>query len=108
MEERVPRDVAQQRFDRLVETIQRSAFENNLPFVGTVQRVLVEGASKRDSSVLSGRTPTAKMVHAPHAGRRLRRRPRGAFVDVKIEEAQTWFLVGRVVGTEQNDPTGLD
>ena len=93
----MPREVAQERFDRLVETVQRSAFENNAPLVGTVQRVLVEGASKRDASVLSGPHPAAKVVHAALPTARAAEELAGTFVDVEIETAQTWFLGGRLV-----------
>ncbi len=109
MEGVVPREVAQHRFDRLVEAVQRSAFENNLPLVGTVQRVLVEGSSKRNAAVLTGRTPTAKVVHAPLAPGESAEELAGTFVDVEIESAQTWFLAGQAVSRDpvsvsQDDP----
>lgn len=94
---RVPKEVAQERFDRLVEVVHRSALENNVPMVGTVQEVLVEGASKRDASVLSGRTPTSKVVHAPLEAGRSAEDLAGTFVDVEIDSAQTWFLSGHAI-----------
>ncbi len=100
MDGRVSRDVAQARFDRLVAVVQRSALENNLPLVGTVQQVLVEGGSKRDASVLSGRTPTGKVVHAPLELGQSAETLAGTFVDVEIDSAQTWFLSGRVIDGE--------
>jgi len=99
----VPRDVAQERFDRLVELVQRSALQKNLPLVDTVQRVLFEGTSKRDDSLLSGRTDGNKVVHAPVPEGLDATRLAGTFGDVAIEEAQTWFLSGRLVA-----PEGLD
>ncbi len=99
--DRVPRDVSQERFDRLVEAIQRSAAQNNARYVGTTQRVLVEGSSKRDSSVLAGRTPTSKVVHAAFPAALDASRLEGTFVDVAIESAQTWFLSGTVVNPSQ-------
>jgi tRNA-2-methylthio-N6-dimethylallyladenosine synthase len=97
MSDAVPRVVAQERFDRLVEAVQSSAFENNVPYVGTVQQVLVEGGSKRDTSVLAGRTPTSKVVHAPLPDGLTAEQLAGTFVTVEIESAQTWFLAGRLV-----------
>jgi tRNA-2-methylthio-N6-dimethylallyladenosine synthase len=93
----VPRDVIQDRFDRLVDAVQRSAAEKNRAYLGTVQRVLVEGASKRDDSVISGRTPTNKVVHAPVPAGLSAHDLSGSFVDVRIDEAQTWFLSGEIV-----------
>jgi tRNA-2-methylthio-N6-dimethylallyladenosine synthase len=85
----VPKDVVQPRFDRLVAEVQSSALEKNLPLVGTVQRVLFEGVSKRDPGVLTGRTGTNKVVHV-----RSDEDMAGRYADVRIEDAQTWFLLG--------------
>jgi tRNA-2-methylthio-N6-dimethylallyladenosine synthase len=59
----VPREVAQERFDRLVALVQRSALEKNRLLVGGVQEVLFTGVSKRDPGVLSGRSEGNKVVH---------------------------------------------
>ena len=97
----VPREVSQERFDRLVELVQSSALENSLTLVGTVQPVLVEGISKRDDTMLSGRTATNKMVHAPLPEGRSADEFTGRIVDVTIDHAQTWFLSGQLAGTDQ-------
>jgi tRNA-2-methylthio-N6-dimethylallyladenosine synthase len=85
----VPKQIVQPRFDRLVAEIQSSALAKNLPLVGTVQRVLFEGVSKRDDAVLMGRTEGNKVVHV-----RSERDLAGTFADVRITDAQTWFLLG--------------
>ncbi|NTW27842.1 MAG: tRNA (N6-isopentenyl adenosine(37)-C2)-methylthiotransferase MiaB [Coriobacteriia bacterium] len=100
MEEQVPRDIAQTRFDRLIEIVQRSALENNLVLVGSTQQVLVEGSSRRDALVLAGRTPTNKMVHVPVPLGHSASEFAGRLIDVEIEQAQTWFLSGRLSGTD--------
>jgi tRNA-2-methylthio-N6-dimethylallyladenosine synthase len=93
MPEQVPKSVIQPRFDRLIAEIQSSALAKNIPLVGTVQRVLFEGTSKRDPGVLTGRTGGNKVVHmrsdADLAGR---------FANVRIDDAQTWFLLGTLCG----------
>jgi tRNA-2-methylthio-N6-dimethylallyladenosine synthase len=99
MESQVPRDVAQERFDRLVTEIQASALERALPTVGSVVPVLVEGASRRDGAMLAGRAPNNKMVHAPVPAHEDAEQFVGRIVDVEIQEAQTWFLAGRLAGT---------
>ena len=53
---------------------------------------MVEGASKNDPAVWSGRTRTNKIVLFPHGGERV-----GDFVQVKITQPQTWVLKGEVV-----------
>lgn len=97
MADQVPREVTQARFERLVTAIQASALAKNQPLVGTTQRVLVEGASKRDSSVLVGRTATNKVVHAPAPEGVDPADLAGTFVHVVIEDAQTWFLMGTLI-----------
>ncbi len=99
MEDRVPRDVSQKRFDRLVEIVQRSALENSTAYVGTVQPVLFESVSKRDESMLAGRAPSNRMVHVRVPDGHAPEEYTGRILDVEIEEAQTWFLSGRLAGT---------
>ncbi|MGV8082601.1 MAG: tRNA (N6-isopentenyl adenosine(37)-C2)-methylthiotransferase MiaB [Coriobacteriia bacterium] len=96
MEGQVPREVSQERFDRLIEVVQESALGRNLPLVGTRQPVLVEGVSRRNDAVLAGRTPTNKMVHCPLPEGCSEHDFAGRIVDVEIEQAQTWFLAGRL------------
>ncbi len=99
MEETVPRDVSQVRFDRLVEIVQSSARDNNRVLLGTTQPVLFEGSSKRDSDVLTGRTPTNKVAHVPVPEGHSAEEFAGRILDVEIEEVQTWFVSGRLAGT---------
>jgi tRNA-2-methylthio-N6-dimethylallyladenosine synthase len=96
MEGRVPREVAQERLERLVAAVQASAHAKAQAYVGTVQSVLVEGPSKRDASVLAGRTGTNKMVHAACPPGVEPAALAGRFADVAITDAQTWFLFGEM------------
>jgi tRNA-2-methylthio-N6-dimethylallyladenosine synthase len=98
MEGRVPREVSQVRFDRLVAAVQASALAKAQSYVGTVQTVLVEGPSKRDPSVLAGRTGTNKMVHAACPTGTSPAGLAGGFAKVAITDAQTWFLYGELRG----------
>ncbi|MDZ4654528.1 MAG: tRNA (N6-isopentenyl adenosine(37)-C2)-methylthiotransferase MiaB [Coriobacteriia bacterium] len=91
---RVSKTVTRERFDQLVEVVQSSAAAANERIVGTTQRILLEGCSKRDENMLTGRTDTNKVVHVPaDSGGTATRKP-GTFIDVYIEQAQTWFLLG--------------
>src|ERR1700687_4706834 len=72
----VPDEGAAERFAPLTIVIARSARAKHQARVGRVEEVLVEGPSKKDASVLSGRTRQNKLVHlacssaaaAPSAG----------------------------------------
>lgn len=97
MAEQVPKSVVQPRFDRLVAAIQTSALEKNLPAIGSVERVLVEGTSKRDEQMLTGRTSRNKVVHVPLPQGASADTLAGTFVHVRIDDAQTWFLLGTLI-----------
>ncbi|MFP3906356.1 MAG: MiaB/RimO family radical SAM methylthiotransferase [Acidimicrobiales bacterium] len=55
------------RFDRLRHVVERSAMRRSQDRIGRVEEVIVEGPSKRDRSVLTGRTRQNKLVHFPAA-----------------------------------------
>lgn len=101
MEDDTPREVVQDRFDRLVSVVQESAFQQNQHELGKVVPVLVEGTSKRDPSMVSGRSPRNQTVHA--------RIPNGVDVSqlcgkilpVKVEDALTWYLRGTLLSLDE-------
>ncbi len=97
MPDQVPREVSQERFDRLVAAIQSSAHAKNGTYTSRTERVLVEGASKRDVGILLGRTASNKVVHMPAPAGTEPDELAGTFLDVHIEDAQTWFLMGTIV-----------
>ncbi|MHB9003762.1 MAG: tRNA (N6-isopentenyl adenosine(37)-C2)-methylthiotransferase MiaB [Coriobacteriia bacterium] len=99
MRDQVPHDIVQERFERLVEAVHSGALAKNLPLVGTVQEVLVEGGSKRNATLITGRTCGNKVVHAPVRDGMLASTLGGTMIDVRIDQAQTWFLSGTIVGT---------
>ena len=97
MEDSTPREVVQERFDRLVDLVQTRAFEANQADLGSVVDVLVEGASKRDGGLLAGKSPKNQTVHAPVPSGSTAEALAGSIVPVRIDEARTWYLAGEVV-----------
>lgn len=96
MENEVAADVAQARFERLVECVQASARQRNEELLGSVQEVLIEGTSKRDDQMLTGRIHNAKVMHVPlpkQEGLSLDDFT-GRILPVRVTEASTWFLRG--------------
>lgn len=93
----VPRKVAQERFERLFEVVERRAFEANQRDAGKTVPVLVEGPSKGDKRVLAGRSPRNQNVHAPIPEGKDALSMAGTTVNVRIDEAKTWYLSGEVV-----------
>ena len=63
--------------------------------LGTVQRILVEGPSKRDGSELMGRTQCNRVVNFAGPSRLI-----GQLIDVRITETRTYSLRGEVLTQE--------
>ena len=87
-----PHDVKLRRLQELQAVINRNIREISEERVGTVQRLLVEGRSKRDGSELMGRTECNRVVNFAAPERLI-----GQMVDVKITEAKAYTLRGEVV-----------
>lgn len=84
--------VKKQRLERLQNIITQQTADISDSMVGTVQRLLVEGESKKNSLQMTGRTENNRVVNfAGHA------RLAGQFVDVLITEALPYSLRGRMV-----------
>ena len=79
VDEFVPADVVAERFERLRIVVERSGLARHEARVGRVEEVLVEGPSRKDPDVLTGRTRQNKLVHfaaAADPARQLRHRAR--------------------------------
>ncbi|MEN9643547.1 MAG: (dimethylallyl)adenosine tRNA methylthiotransferase MiaB [Actinomycetota bacterium] len=85
--------VAAERFQRLRIVVERSAVAKHLARIGRIEEVIVEGPSKKDPSVLSGRTRQNKLVHFP-ATQPLRV---GSYALVEVTSAASHHLMGRFV-----------
>jgi len=87
-----PQEVKLARLARLQERLQEFSEEYSRAMVGTRQRVLVEGPSRKDAAELAGRTGNNRVVNFPgHA------RLAGHFVEVEITRALPHSLRGEVV-----------
>jgi tRNA-2-methylthio-N6-dimethylallyladenosine synthase len=64
----VPSEVIAERFERLKAVIDRAALTRHQARVGRTEELLVEGTSKRDDAMLSGRTRQGKLVHFAPTG----------------------------------------
>jgi tRNA-2-methylthio-N6-dimethylallyladenosine synthase len=93
-----------ERFGRLEALVTEHAERKHAARVGRVEEILVEGPSKRDPDVLSGRTRQNKLVHvAPPAGQRDALTP-GAFADVRITSAADHWLRGELLAVTAPAP----
>jgi tRNA-2-methylthio-N6-dimethylallyladenosine synthase len=92
MEDNVPMSVKKERLTRLNDLIAQIGREKNEALRGQTVEVLVEGESKTNPDMLSGRTRTNKLVHFGGP-----KELYGKFVNVRITEPQTWVLKGELI-----------
>ena len=91
----VPAEVAAERMERLRAVVERSALHRHRARIGKVEEVLVEGPSKRDPSVTTGRTGQNKLVHfRPADGTRV---AVGSFAEVAVTGSARHHLLGELV-----------
>ena len=92
LQDDTPHEVKLRRLQHLQGVINTNITRISESRLGTVQRILVEGASKRDATELMGRTECNRVVN--FAGN-----PRlaGQLVDVKITETRSYSLRGEVL-----------
>jgi tRNA-2-methylthio-N6-dimethylallyladenosine synthase len=98
-EDFLPQEVTAERMSRLAALVGRSALVRHEARVGRVEEVLVEGPSKKDPALTTGRTRQNKLVHFRADGL-----GPGAFAEVTVDSAAPHFLRGSFV-RKTADPT---
>lgn len=102
MEGHLPKEVVQERYERLTALQDGIAYEHNLATVGSTYEVLVEGVSKKDPAKLTGRTRTNKLVHFEGSDQR-----EGSLCTVTITSAHPHHLEGRLLAQARPAPRSL-
>ena len=92
MDGHIPESVKSERFNRLKELSDKMTEEGMNKYVGTIQRVLVEGESKTNKDVLTARTATNKIVNFEGSKDLI-----GKEVDVRIVSQHAWYLKGEII-----------
>ncbi len=90
-----PHEIKLARLQRLQKVIVDNTRRYSDAMVGSLQRVLVEGPSKRDPNELQGRTENNRVVNfegGPNAARLI-----GQFIDINITQSHPFSLRGDVV-----------
>ena len=92
MENQVPEETKHIRFNKLKELVESQIAENNQKYIGTIQKVLVEGPSKNNSELLTGRTDSNKVVifeGEPEL--------KDKIIELKIISEHMWYLKGQKI-----------
>jgi tRNA-2-methylthio-N6-dimethylallyladenosine synthase len=90
----VPHEVAVERYERLRIVVERSALAKHRDRIGRVEELLIEVPSKKDPSVMTGRTGQNKLVHVTTDGTTLRP---GTFALARITDAGAHYLRGELL-----------
>ena len=92
MENQIPEEIKHKRFDKLKELVEKQIEENNNKYVGTIQKILIDGTSKTNEKTLSGRTDSNKIVIIEADKSYINKT-----VNVKITENCVWYLKGEII-----------
>ena len=91
MENQIPEDVKHERFNRLKALVEMQIAEKNKTYIGTTQYVLVEGKSKNNDNMLTGRTDSNKVVVFGCKDGDI-----GKLLPIEIVSEHMWYLKGQV------------
>lgn len=92
MDEQISDEVKHERFNRLVDAVNRCSRKRNLSYQGKTVQVLVEGFSKNNQNTITGRTRSGRVVNFSGDTDLI-----GRLVDVKIIKANSFSLVGEAI-----------
>ena len=91
MENQIDEDVKHQRFDRLKALVEENIAKDNKKYINTTQKVLVEGTSKNNDKMLTGRTDSNKVVIFEGDKTLI-----GNILELKIVSEHMWYLKGKI------------
>lgn len=91
MENQIDEKIKHERFNRLKSLAEKIIEEGNKKYVGTVQKVLVEGKSKTNDKIYTGRTETNKVVNFEGNNDLI-----GKVIPLKIISEHMWYLKGKL------------
>ncbi|MGB9802593.1 tRNA (N6-isopentenyl adenosine(37)-C2)-methylthiotransferase MiaB [Desulfofundulus sp.] len=92
--EQIPDEIKSERIQKLIERQNEITLSRNQAFVGRVEQILVEGESKTNPEMMSGRTRTNRLVIFPGS-----RTLTGQLVNVTITGARLTHLEGKLAAT---------
>ncbi len=90
--EQVPEDEVKDRFNRLLEEVQRISAEVCVKDTGKVMSALVEGVDSHDASMVTGRLSNNIMVHFKGDKSLI-----GELVNVRLDEAKGFYYIGSLI-----------
>ena len=92
MENQIPDEIKHKRFDRLKQIVEKQIEEKSKKLEGTIQKVLVEGKSKNNENMFTGRTEFNKVIVFNGDDKLINK-----IIDVKIIENHMWYFKGEIL-----------
>lgn len=92
MDDPVSDEEKHENFEMVLDAQNQISKEINDTYIGNVYEVLVDGISKNNKEMMSGRTRTNKIINFLPVNAK-----EGDFVNVKVTKSQTWALIGEEV-----------
>ena len=93
MENQIPEEIKHERFERLKKLYDENVSKNNEKFIGKVEKILVDGESKNNENMFTGRNDANKVIIFEGSKDLI-----GKMINVKITEEHKWYLKGEVEG----------
>lgn len=91
MQNQLPEEQKHIRFEKLKKLVEEQIEEKNKKYINTIQKVLVEGKSKNNEDMLTGRTDSNKVVIFKGNDNLI-----GQIINLKIVSEHMWYLKGEV------------
>ena len=92
MQDQIPENIKHERFDRLKVKVEEIIAKNNKLYIGNIEDVLVEGPSKNNENMLTGRTEANRVVVFEGDKSIINN-----IVKVKITEDHMWYFKGELI-----------
>ena len=92
MENQIPEEKKHKRFDRLKSLFEQQVEDNNKKYIGTNHKILVEGVSKNNKNMLTGRTNSNKVVIFEGDKSLI-----GQVLNIQIISEHKWYLKGNII-----------
>ena len=91
MEGQIPENIKHERFEKLKKLVENQIKENNAKYIGTKQKIIVEGKSKNNEKMLTGRTETNKVVIFEGEDNLINQT-----IELQIIKDHLWYLEGKI------------
>ena len=91
MENQIPEATKHERFNKLKQLVENEIQQNNQKYIGTTQKILVEGKSKTNEKMLTGRTESNKIVNFEGNDELI-----GKIIEIQITSEHMWYLKGQI------------